>query len=221
VPDSSSLSDHVAEDAGRQRERLPKQTVRVNASARRQEILDTATEVFADKGIRAATVRDISERAGILSGSLYHHFASKEEMIVEILAPVITSQVEAYDRILALKLDDPIETLRRGMAVAIAQTAANPNVARILRQDEHHIRELPGLDEVRQQRRAIRTRMEHIIQTGIASGHFRNDVDPALAAFTIFDAVLGAYRHLEPIAQSTPDEVTRQLTTLILAGLSS
>ena len=34
---------------------------------------------FAEKGIIAATVRDISERAGILSGSLHHHFASKEK----------------------------------------------------------------------------------------------------------------------------------------------
>ncbi len=196
-------------------------TSRANSSARRQQILDTATEVFADKGILAATVRDISERAGILSGSLYHHFTSKEEMIVEILAPVITSQVEAFDRILALKLDDPIETLRRGVAVAIAQTAANPNVARILRQDEHHIRDLPGLDEVRQQRRAIRARMEAIVQAGIASGRFRSDVAPSVAALAVFDFVLGAYRLLEPLGRSTPEEVTRQLTVLILEGLSA
>jgi DNA-binding transcriptional regulator YbjK len=42
---------------------------RATSSARRQQILDTATTVFAEKGIIAATVRDISERPGILSGA--------------------------------------------------------------------------------------------------------------------------------------------------------
>ena len=193
-------------------------TTRGNASVRRQEILDTATAVFAEKGIVGTTVRDISERAGILSGSLYHHFASKEEMIAEILAPVVQSQVDAFDRIVA-QTDDPTEILRRGIAAAIAQTAANPEVARILQQDEHHIRDLPGLDEVVRQRRAIRDRIEAVIDNGITTGQFRSDADPRVTSMAIFDVVLGAYRHLNPIGRHTPDEVTRQLTALTLNGL--
>ena len=41
--------------------------------------------MFAERGLRATTVRDIADGAGILSGSLYHHFASKEEMVDELL----------------------------------------------------------------------------------------------------------------------------------------
>ena len=37
--------------------------------------------MFAERGLRATTVRDIADSAGILSGSLYHHFSSKEEMV--------------------------------------------------------------------------------------------------------------------------------------------
>ena len=36
--------------------------------------------MFAERGLRATTVRDIADSAGILSGSPYHHFSSKEEM---------------------------------------------------------------------------------------------------------------------------------------------
>ena len=53
--------------------------------SRRNELLEIATRVFAEKGIASATVRDIAQEAGILSGSLYHHFASKEEMVKEIV----------------------------------------------------------------------------------------------------------------------------------------
>ena len=41
--------------------------------------------MFAERGLRATTVRDIADSAGILSGSLYHHFKSKEQMVEEVL----------------------------------------------------------------------------------------------------------------------------------------
>jgi TetR/AcrR family transcriptional regulator, cholesterol catabolism regulator len=193
-------------------------TARATSSARRQQILDTAKTVFAEKGIVAATVRDISEQAGILSGSLYHHFASKEEMITEILAPVIKSQVAKFDAIVA-QLDDPTEILRRIIATELAQSAANPEVARILQQDEHHIRGLAGLDEVVTQRRIIRDRVESLMAKGIRAGQFRPDCDPRVATMALFHMTLGAHRHLKPLGDYTTDELTEQLTALILQGL--
>ena len=54
-------------------------------SSRRDELLATAGRMFAEQGLRSTTVRDIADAAGILSGSLYHHFDSKESMVDEIL----------------------------------------------------------------------------------------------------------------------------------------
>ncbi len=188
------------------------------SSARRQQILDTATSVFAEKGIIAATVRDISERAGILSGSLYHHFSSKAEMIAEILAPVIKSQVDEFDRIVG-QHNDPTEILRQVIASELAQSAANPGVAQILQQDEHHIRGFAGLDEVVAHRRAIRARVESVITTGIRAGHFRSDCDPQVATMALFNITLGAHRQLKPLGPYGTEELTHQLTGLILQGL--
>jgi TetR/AcrR family transcriptional regulator, cholesterol catabolism regulator len=187
------------------------------SSARRQEILDTAAAVFAEKGIVAATVRDISERAGILSGSLYHHFTSKEAMIAEVLAPVIGAQIEEFDRIVA-EHDDPAEILRLVIAAEVEQSARTPLVARILRQDEHHIGTVAGLEAVAKQRRAIRARVESVITTGIKSGHFRADCDPALAALALFDLTLSAYRHLKPLGRYRTEELASRLSTLLLHG---
>ena len=52
---------------------------------RRAELLAIAARLFAERGLRATTVRDIADSAGILSGSLYHHFDSKETMVDAIL----------------------------------------------------------------------------------------------------------------------------------------
>jgi AcrR family transcriptional regulator len=198
---------------------VARSTTRTNASsARRQQILDTATAVFAEKGIVAATVRDISERAGILSGSLYHHFASKEEMITEILSPVIRAQINEFDRIVE-EYDEPTEILRLVIAAEIAQSAQTPQVARILRQDEHQMAAMVGLHEVVQQRRAIRARVESVITNGINAGQFRSDCDPGVTALALFDLTLSAYRHLKPLGRYSTEELTKTLTALLMQGV--
>jgi len=62
-----------------------KPQVSAAAPARRRELLDTAAEVFAEQGYNATTVRKIADHAGMLAGSLYYHFDSKESMLEEIL----------------------------------------------------------------------------------------------------------------------------------------
>jgi AcrR family transcriptional regulator len=53
-------------------------------AARRTEILDTAAALFASKGLRTS-LKEIADACGILPGSLYHHFESKEAIIVELV----------------------------------------------------------------------------------------------------------------------------------------
>ena len=55
------------------------------ASKRRDEILQVAAQLFAAKGYEETTIREIGDAAGILSGSLYHHFQTKEEMLHDLL----------------------------------------------------------------------------------------------------------------------------------------
>jgi AcrR family transcriptional regulator len=52
--------------------------------ARRTEILETAAKLFASSGLRTS-LKEIADACGILPGSLYHHFESKEAIIVEII----------------------------------------------------------------------------------------------------------------------------------------
>src|SRR4249920_1642758 len=66
---------------------------------RRAELLDIAAKLFAERGFKNTTVRDIADAAGILSGSLYHHFDSKEAMVDELLDSFQTALWEQYDAI--------------------------------------------------------------------------------------------------------------------------
>ena len=59
-------------------------------------MVQLAGELFAQKGYRATTVREIADAAGILSGSLYHHFDSKESIGDEILSSFINDVLADY-----------------------------------------------------------------------------------------------------------------------------
>jgi AcrR family transcriptional regulator len=191
---------------------------RPTVSARRNEILVAAAEVFAEKGIVPATVRDIGQRVGILSGSLYHHFASKEEIIDEILVPVVRGQIEAYDAI-AAKTDDPREILELVIGSAVEQTALDPHAARMLRNDSHHIRENPGLKPIVDEQSIVLSRWKSAVKRGITTGQFRADVDAEITTMSIADVVLGAYRFMKPIGRRSPAYVSDQLRATILDGL--
>jgi AcrR family transcriptional regulator len=51
---------------------------------RRTEILDTAASLIASSGLRTS-LQEIADAAGILPGSLYHHFESKEAILIELI----------------------------------------------------------------------------------------------------------------------------------------
>ena len=68
---------------------------------RRTEILDTAAMLFASAGLRTS-LKEIADACGILPGSLYHHFDSKEAIILEL----VRAYVVDLDRIAATAVEE-------------------------------------------------------------------------------------------------------------------
>jgi len=66
-------------------------------SARRNQILDAATKVFAEKGVHRATIKDVARAAGIADGTIYNYFANKDALLIGILDRVNQSQQRAAD----------------------------------------------------------------------------------------------------------------------------
>jgi AcrR family transcriptional regulator len=54
--------------------------------ARRQEILEAATDVFARDGYRGGSLRDVAKSLAVTPGAILHHFGSKEQLLVAVLA---------------------------------------------------------------------------------------------------------------------------------------
>src|ERR1700678_1410998 len=95
-------------------------------SERRADVVTIAAELFAQKGFRATTVREIADAAGILSGSLYHHFDSKESIGDEILASFLDEILADY-RAAAASAGSPrlaLEQIVRNTSKTLAKNRA-------------------------------------------------------------------------------------------------
>ncbi|WP_285559889.1 TetR/AcrR family transcriptional regulator [Actinoplanes regularis] len=64
-------------------------TRRLPAATAREEILDAAAELFAQRGYTATSTRLIAEAVGIRQASLYYHFANKEQILAELLEATV------------------------------------------------------------------------------------------------------------------------------------
>jgi len=70
---------------------------RVSADQRREEILLAAHEVFGARGFHKASLGEIAERVGITHPGVLHHFGSKDQLFVEVLAYRERQDVEGFE----------------------------------------------------------------------------------------------------------------------------
>src|SRR5580700_12152733 len=78
---------------------------------RLSEILDYATEVFAEKGYEGASMRDLSRLSGISLAGLYYYFDSKEKLLYFIQKHTFTTIIDQLRKRLEAS-DDPEERIR-------------------------------------------------------------------------------------------------------------
>lgn len=187
------------------------------AQSRREEILAIAAEQFAAGGVAGTTVRDISSAAGILSGSLYHHFQSKEEMVADLLLPVMERQVGQYRAIVRRGGPAPV-VLRELIKTAVTEAANTPNETRMIRNDAPTFSTMPALRPVSDLLVEAAKLWASVVQRGIASGQVR-DCDPKLVVAAMFDAVLSTTRWFTAKRPQRPDAVGDAIADLFLAGL--
>ncbi|NLG47582.1 MAG: TetR/AcrR family transcriptional regulator [Gordonia sp.] len=186
--------------------------------SRRDELLGIAGELFADRGLRSTTVRDIADAAGILSGSLYHHFDSKESMVDELLRDFLDSLFASYREIVDANLS-ATETIRR-LVVASFEAIDSRHTAVAIYQNE--ARQLTGQDRfeyIGERNLEFRTLWESVLRRGVEEGDFRPDLDIDLVYRFMRDTVWVAVRWYRPGGSMTVEQIADQYLSIVLDGI--
>src|SRR4249919_2282 len=187
---------------------------------RRDELLELAATMIAERGLRATTVRDIADSAGILSGSLYHHFASKEEMVDEVLRGFLDWLFERYEQIVATE-PNPLERLK-GLFMASFEAIEHRHAQVVIYQDEaKRLADQERFSYVDQRNKEQRKMWLDLLIQGIEDGYFRPDIDVDLVYRFIRDTTWVSVRWYQPGGPLTAEQVGRQYLAIVLGGITT
>jgi len=98
---------------------------------RRGQLLDAAAALFAARGYHATSMRDIAKEVGMLSGSIYYHFESKEEMLLAVYELGVERVAQGVDGAVALKTD-PWERLEAACTAHLQALIGFPDYAKVM-----------------------------------------------------------------------------------------
>ena len=188
--------------------------------SRRDELLELAATMFAQRGLHATTVRDIADSAGILSGSLYHHFASKEEMVDDVLRGFLDWLFERYQRIVDTE-PNPLERFK-GLFLASFDAIENRHAQVVIYQDEaKRLSSQPRFSYVEDLNKRQRQIWVDVLQQGIDEGYFRPNLDVDLVYRFIRDTTWVSVRWYQPGGPLTAEQVGRQYLSIVLGGITA
>ena len=189
-------------------------------ATRRDELLELAAAMFAERGLRATTVRDIADSAGILSGSLSHHFSSKEEMVDEVLRTFLTWLFDRYQHIVDTE-PNPLARLK-GLFMASFDAIEHRHAEVVIYQDEaKRLSSQPRFSYVEELNQRHRAMWVDVLNEGIAQGYFQSGMDVDLVYRFIRDTTWVSVRWYQPGGPLTAEQVGKQYLAIVLGGIAA
>jgi AcrR family transcriptional regulator len=155
---------------------------------RADEILEVAARLFYERGYPSVSIRALAQASGIQGGSLYHHFASKEEMLYRIclygsegffagLGPTLTADGSFSERLEEFVRSYVLRFWERRYPIAV------------LFRESHHLSPVHS-EELRLVRRRFQQRFQRFLAEGVAAGEFTVP-DPKVAGIAVLDLLNG------------------------------
>jgi AcrR family transcriptional regulator len=170
-------------------------------SARRRAIVQMAGELFARNGVANTTVREIAEHVGLHSGSLYHHFAAKEDIIHELLTEFIEDVLGRYQKVLDAG-ESPLTTLRDVVHAAIEALGPHWTAANILSAEKTRLYQLERFAFVPAAAEQVHQLWVGILRSCVQDGSVRPDLDVEFMFRLLRDGVWSIARWLGTEDQS-------------------
>jgi AcrR family transcriptional regulator len=191
---------------------------------RREQIIEAALRVFAQKGFVRATNKDIANEAGITPGLIYHYFESKEALLQALIEEA--SPIQSIRSLPPEMLTQPPEILLRfvvGQMLAIAESEPFLQLVRVFLPELLHNQNVSPLSLSTLQEAT--QFLENYLATKMEEGELRK-VNPALTAQVIFGCVSGMVlrrqiMHDSQALQYTHDEIVDSIVSMTLNGLQS
>ena len=182
---------------------------------RRRIILNAAAELFSTQGFDRTTIRDIAGQAGLLPGSVYHYFSSKEDLYMAVhqegFRSVMLQLQAAVD-----EASDPWERLKRAFTVHINGMVGGSAIDRLT----GHSLALTGHPRLLDMIRADRDAYEDVIKGLIAALPIKPSVNRTLLRLQLLGAMNWVYVWYHE-GKLSPEQIASQMIDMLRLGVEN
>jgi AcrR family transcriptional regulator len=183
-------------------------------ASRRDELTRAAARLFAERGYHGTSLADLAAALGVQKASLYHHIASKEDLLWEVAREGAEAFHAGLDGVPARAA--AVERIRLALRAHLAVVASQRDVATVFVQEWRY---LDGERRERfvAERRRYEERVRELFRDGVERSELRTDLDVPAAARLFLSAANWAYTWLGPDRDT--DEVADRFFAVLLDGM--
>lgn len=184
----------------------------LQAQERRNQLIETALKLFAEKGMEHTTVKDIAETAGVAQGLLYHYFRGKEELLWAIVGKY--NPAMEMSQVFSAAADRPArDVLLEAATRAYALLSERKDVARIV------LREIFVRPEMQQGLRMAQAIglgiLTRYLDARIAAGELRPH-NPDVSARMLIGSIVASY-----VTGAPAEPFLREIVDNLLVGIEA
>jgi AcrR family transcriptional regulator len=184
----------------------------------KEEIFRAASVLFSKKGYHGTTIREIAEARGILSGSLYAHIESKEDLLFQIVDEGANAFIHALEPILN-QSSDPIQKIRDGIAAHIRVITDHLHSAKVFLHEWTALRD--------ERRKIIKDKRDYyeqmwtqLLQEGVEQGVIQPADIPFMRTL-ILSVANWVYQWYNPAGAVGPEQIAERFSQFILYGIAT
>ena len=183
-------------------------------SQRREELTRIAARLFAERGYQGTSLADLAESLGVQKPSLYHHIASKEDLLWAVASEGADAFHAALDAVPAAA--PAADRIRLALRAHLSVVAGQLDVATVFVREWRYLggeRRETFLSE----RRRYEQRIRDLFRDGVDGSELRTDLDVQTAALLFLSAANWAYAWLQPRADT--DALADRLYAVLFDGM--
>ncbi len=186
-----------------------------NLQEGKEKLIKVATSLFASKGFRGTSIRDIANAMGMSISNIYHYFDNKEGLLLGILQhssiPLVRKLRQASDPNL-----EPLERFKRLLRSHIQHSAEGSKEGKIFLLDEEHLSKEGAEINRKLQREILKIYLSSLRELE-AAGYVQCRSITVLA-FNILGVLNWTLRWHRPDGKLTLEEITEEVVSFILNG---
>lgn len=188
----------------------------MNQDTRYDQIIETATELFHEKGYEQSSVRDIAAKLGMKSGSLYNYISSKQEILYKIIMRVGNEFIRSAQEVLneSATAEEKMHALIRNHIQVLHE---HKNAVTVYFQEWRKL-DVDLQEKIIQPREQYKQIFKAVIREGMEKGEFAEE-DLNMAVLVVLSTVNWTYQWYQKEGPLPHNEIADKFTDIVLHGL--